>query len=265
MKNILSKLDYLHQSFGIAHLNLSSSNIYLNFLTFEIFLGPIKLVHNVTEELWYSSPEISLGCPSHLMQFGIKNDVWTVGCLIAEMFFVATPLFQSYGTKDKLRRIIEILGFPKYSDVSYLSVKEYNSLYQKYANNIKQTTPYLDQLVDVNVDDSFSKEIFSIMESCLQLSHKSRPGINELITRVVNAIKPNVNKKISKEATQVDYPTYYETKSFRGTTNLRKIKEETEAFHPPIRSNSTYSKDEQNDEYRSLNESKKRILNFRIG
>lgn len=44
--------------------------------------------HNVTS-LWYRSPEILLGTS----QYTPKIDIWSIGCIFAEMF-IRRPLFQ---------------------------------------------------------------------------------------------------------------------------------------------------------------------------
>jgi hypothetical protein len=56
LKNMFIKLKQIHK-FNFAHKNLSSSNIYFNETTEEVFLGPIKFLSYEDNELWYSSPE----------------------------------------------------------------------------------------------------------------------------------------------------------------------------------------------------------------
>lgn len=63
---------------------------------------------------WYRSPEILLGCQS----YGRPIDMWSVGCIIAEMI-TGSPLFPGNGsiypgnsTIDQLERILAFTGNP---------------------------------------------------------------------------------------------------------------------------------------------------------
>ena len=48
--------------------------------------------------------------PSNLKMNVLKSDIWSVGCIISELFFLATPLFQCINSKDKIRKIIEVIN-----------------------------------------------------------------------------------------------------------------------------------------------------------
>ena len=102
LNNLSIKLDKLHK-LDFAHLNLNLGNIYFNINTNEVFLGPIKIIitnSNYDEnELSYSSPESTFmnlfekidyhNNNFYFISKSTKNDIWSIGCIIAEMFFIA--------------------------------------------------------------------------------------------------------------------------------------------------------------------------------
>lgn len=92
-----------------AHLNLSVHNIFFNEEN-DVFLGPIRLgLEEDDLDLWYSAFEHVLGGNSTNLN-NLKSDIWSIGCIIAELFFLATPLFQSINSKDKIRKVIDVNG-----------------------------------------------------------------------------------------------------------------------------------------------------------
>lgn len=56
--------------------------------------------------LWYRSPEVLLG-----QSYGTSVDIWSCGCIIAEMFKLE-PLFCGSSEGDQLNRIFEVIGTP---------------------------------------------------------------------------------------------------------------------------------------------------------
>ena len=58
--------------------------------------------------LWYRAPELLLGNRS----YDGKIDIWSAGCLLAELI-LRRPLFEAYVTeKDVINRIFELMGTP---------------------------------------------------------------------------------------------------------------------------------------------------------
>lgn len=114
-RNLISKLDTIHKG-GSYHLNLSTNNIYFNNKN-EVFLSPINLIvkldHYDPIQIWYSSPELSYyeNKSNEDYEYSIdlsKSDIWSLGCILCELFFIATPLIQCLGVQDKLLKIIEV-------------------------------------------------------------------------------------------------------------------------------------------------------------
>jgi serine/threonine protein kinase len=80
------------------------NNIYIN-SSDQIFLGPIKINDFEENELWYSPPE----CKALDIIYGSTvSDIWSIGCIMAEIFFVETPLLYSFNYNDKIRKIVQV-------------------------------------------------------------------------------------------------------------------------------------------------------------
>ena len=122
------------QKYDFSHLNLHPNNIFINIKNNSlIYFGPPKLSINYSNDCTYSrysSPEENF-IPNKIYQnnFLAKlNDIWCLGCIISELFFLNFPLFQIYSTNEKMTTIIDILGFPSYNDVEdYMNVIHPNS------------------------------------------------------------------------------------------------------------------------------------------
>lgn len=62
---------------------------------------------------YYRAPEIILGEE----QYGVEIDVWSIGCVIAEMF-LGEPLFSGKSSKDQFLKIMHVLGNPTEDDIN---------------------------------------------------------------------------------------------------------------------------------------------------
>ncbi|XP_027044006.1 mitogen-activated protein kinase 14-like [Pocillopora damicornis] len=109
---ILRGLKYIHSA-GVIHRDLKPSNIAVN-EDCELKILDFGLARKVAEEMtgyvatrWYRAPEIML----NWMHYNQTVDIWSVGCIMAELLTGET-LFPGNDHIDQLTRIIKIVGKP---------------------------------------------------------------------------------------------------------------------------------------------------------
>jgi serine/threonine protein kinase len=200
LKKIIKKLEILH-SFNFPHLNLTMSNIYLNKKNLEVYFGvPKLLVYEEENILWYSSPEINffnlysndedknLSISNKKL---IKSDIWSIGCIIAEIFYLATPLFQSFSLREKIRKMIEIKGLPHYDEVKdYIHQNEFNLI--SSMQNKKNRKPLIYDLIDYKQENY--NDPSQLIYDCLKFDLTKRPTVSNIYNRVLSLIKKAENE-----------------------------------------------------------------------
>ncbi|NP_001191531.1 p38 MAP kinase [Aplysia californica] len=109
---ILRGLKYIHSA-GIIHRDLKPSNIAVN-EDCELKILDFGLARHSDEEMtgyvatrWYRAPEIML----NWMHYNQTVDIWSVGCIMAEML-MGKPLFPGSDHIDQLTRILNLAGTP---------------------------------------------------------------------------------------------------------------------------------------------------------
>uniref|UniRef100_A0A7S2UX76 Mitogen-activated protein kinase n=1 Tax=Fibrocapsa japonica TaxID=94617 RepID=A0A7S2UX76_9STRA len=124
---ILRGLKFIH-SVNVLHRDLKPSNILvnancdLNICDFGLSRAieacdeaqDIGLTEYVVTR-WYRSPELLLGAA----QYGQEVDIWSVGCIMAEMMN-RVALFRGKNPLDQLKRILVHLGCPSEEDMQFL-------------------------------------------------------------------------------------------------------------------------------------------------
>ncbi|KAL7252635.1 hypothetical protein ACSBR1_007241 [Camellia fascicularis] len=117
LHQILSGLDYCH-SHNILHRGLNPRSLMLDhrsqstvkiagFGSARTFGVPADAYTEGVETPWYRAPELMLG----ELNYSSPVDVWSVGCLFAEMV-TQQPLFATTSQVEQLRRIFSIMGKP---------------------------------------------------------------------------------------------------------------------------------------------------------
>ncbi|KAL8030770.1 hypothetical protein ABFX02_14G307400 [Erythranthe guttata] len=116
MQQLLSALQHCHEH-GILHRDIKGSNLLidkngiLKIADFGLanFFDPVKR-HPLTSRvvtLWYRAPELLLGCND----YGIGIDLWSAGCLMAEML-AGRPIMPARTEVEQLHRIFKLCGTP---------------------------------------------------------------------------------------------------------------------------------------------------------
>ena len=193
---LLQKIKSIHENNNFTMMNLSPNNIFFNKNDNRIYFAPPKLVPTLnaqSSEQWYLPPEECYAEKKILGEIssGIKYDVWSIGCMLCEMFFVVTPLFQTFSRREKMKKIIDILGVPKIEDIDYMSNQEFSFIQstneddEKNYNKLKEIL-----LVDNNeinfttVNCSIKKLILEIITKCLCYNRHKRISLDEMINQI---------------------------------------------------------------------------------
>ena len=201
---LIVKIMIYFQKYEFSHLNLHPNNIFINIKNNSfIYFGPPRLSSNFSNDctyLWYSSPE-EIFIADKIYQnndLAKLNDIWCIGCIICELFFVNFPLFQVYSPNEKLLKIIDILGFPSYNDVEdYMNKYQYDSLYKRSLNHSKDNNLF-EMLISPKEKKSnlyyFKTELIDIVKGCLDYNIKKRLKLEDILKRL-----EYLNNNISSE------------------------------------------------------------------
>lgn len=149
---MLQGLDYIH-SRRILHRDLKPPNVLINpddtvikladFGLARVFGIPVRTYTHEVVTLWYRAPEILL----HAKVYSTPVDMWSVGCIMAELATGGTPLFAGENEISQLYKIFQVLGTPdedSWPGVSQLP--EYLDAFPKWRR--KDLRAHLDHSLD---------------------------------------------------------------------------------------------------------------------
>ncbi|KAI1714600.1 protein kinase domain-containing protein [Ditylenchus destructor] len=121
---ILRALKYIHSA-GVIHRDLKPSNIAVN-EDCELKILDFGLARPTDQEMtgyvatrWYRAPEIML----NWMHYTQTVDIWSVGCIMAELITGKT-IFPGSDHIDQLTRIMNVCGTPSEEFLSKISSEE---------------------------------------------------------------------------------------------------------------------------------------------
>ena len=200
--NLLQKIKSIHYNNNFAHLNLSPNDIFFSKNDYRIYLNPPKIipVYFPSNTSWYSPPEECYIEKNILedLNSGIKSDIWSIGCILCEMFFLVTPLFQTFSKREKIKKIIDVLGVPKIEDIDYMSNQEFSFIQNvndegnKNYNKLKEILlgehpENINNNININltsININIKKLILEIIIKCLCYNRQKRISIEEMINQI---------------------------------------------------------------------------------
>eukprot|EP01083_Nonionella_stella_P159023 518298_1 len=182
---LLCALQYIHSA-GVIHRDLTPENVlvdsklHIKIIDFGLSRGAAQKGELLTEYVctrWYRAPEIMVS----RQRYDCKVDVWSVGCIWAEML-LGRPLFQSSNHFELLNLMFSILGTPMQtqseSDCYWITdkdalnwMKTLNTsggcdLRKLFNNTVPEAVDVLSKMLTLNphqrcsVDDSLSAPYF---------------------------------------------------------------------------------------------------------
>ncbi|XP_034218985.1 probable serine/threonine-protein kinase At1g54610 [Prunus dulcis] len=115
MQQLLAGLQHCHEN-GILHRDIKASNLLIDksgmlkiadFGLANSFPPKKRPLTSRVVTLWYRAPELLLGSTD----YGVGIDLWSAGCLLAEMF-VGRPVMPGRTEVEQLHRIFKLCGSP---------------------------------------------------------------------------------------------------------------------------------------------------------
>lgn len=110
-------LNHMHSRWYL-HRDLKTSNILYDNKTGQVAIcdfgmsrkygSPIERYTREVVTLWYRPPELLLGADT----YSYPMDMWSLGCIFAEILTGGKPLFAGQGEADQINRIFTVLGAP---------------------------------------------------------------------------------------------------------------------------------------------------------
>ena len=192
---ILRGLKYVHSA-SVLHRDLKPSNVLLN-ASCDLKIADFGLARTATDTnnfmteyvvtRWYRAPELLLSCDT----YDEKIDVWSVGCMVAEML-LRKPLLPGRDYLDQLKLIIKTLGSPSGSSLDFITAPKARAYIEGLPRSPK---PDLRR----TLGKGFSSDAADLVEKMLRFDPRERISVDE-------ALRHPWLKTLHDPATEKTYP-----------------------------------------------------------
>ena len=104
--------------------------------------------------------------------------------------FISCRIFQAFSKREKIKKIIEILGTPKFEEIDYMSNQEYSFIQSKEeniknSNNLKEILLSEQQEINyTSINSTIKKMIFEIIYKCFNFNRNKSITINEILNQI---------------------------------------------------------------------------------
>ena len=226
---IMSGIAYLHKC-KIIHRDIKSSNILMN-TKGEICIGDYGLARKDSKEnnknytykvvtLCYRAPELLLGSK----EYGTEIDIWSVGCVFAELLTGNILFYENGKEKEQLNKIFSICGTPNEKNWPGISsLPNYKSFSQKtiYKNNLRE------HFKDNKLVDDVT---FDLLNKLLDLNPKKRITAEEALNHDFFKVEPKMctPEELPKIDEFHEFQTEKDKKELKKKLGDLKIKQEME-------------------------------------
>jgi glycogen synthase kinase 3 beta len=121
---MFSGLAYLHR-IGVTHRDLKPENVLIDPETGNLKIcdfGSAKQLRPDEESTsyiasrYYRAPELILGST----HYTTAVDIWSAGCVVAELLTAGTPIFLGQTSRDQMFRIVRVIGPPTPADLKII-------------------------------------------------------------------------------------------------------------------------------------------------
>ncbi|KHN16033.1 Glycogen synthase kinase-3 like MsK-1 [Glycine soja] len=123
---IFRALSYIHRCIGVCHRDIKPQNLLVNPHTHQVKLcdfGSAKVLVKGEPNIsyicsrYYRAPELIFGATEYTSAI----DIWSVGCVLAELLLAFYPLFPGESGVDQLVEIIKVLGTPTREEIKCMN------------------------------------------------------------------------------------------------------------------------------------------------
>ena len=181
----LKALKFIHSA-DIIHRDLKPSNIFIN-SDCHVKLGDFGLARTldnnpkldgvVTDYVatrWYRAPEMILAA----QKYGKPIDMWSVGCILYELL-VGTPLLPGKSTKDMIRMMFGVTGFPDRKE--YNEVKKECRIQIEYDDLLQEKIKKKKNILQMVSGYTHDEVAIDLLLKCLQFNPKKRLTAEEAL------------------------------------------------------------------------------------